>query len=224
MISGGVIIAFQLVVLLFSVIIHEVSHGAMALYLGDETAKRLGRLTLNPLKHIDPIGSILLPVLLVLFNSPVIFGWAKPVPYNPYNLKDPKKGAALIGAAGPASNIAIAVVFTLLLHIPILLGANQILIAAFGFIILLNLLLAIFNLLPIPPLDGSKLLFAILPRISFRIQRFMEIYGFFFLILFIFIGLRYLFGFVLIIFGLLLALLGIDPNIVVGAITGLAGG
>ena len=219
-----VIIAFQLAVLLFSIMIHEVSHGAVALYLGDDTAKRLGRLTLNPLKHIDPVGSILLPLLLVLFNGPVIFGWAKPVPYNPYNLKNPKRAAAIIAAAGPLSNIVIAVIFSLLLYIPLLMGASTMLIAAFGFIILINLLLAIFNLVPIPPLDGSKLLFALLPNMSFKFQRFLEMYGFFFLILFIFLGLRYLFGFVLLVFALLLTLVGIDPNIVIGAIAGLAGG
>src|SRR3989338_4079103 len=105
------IILFQIIVLFFSVVIHEVSHGVVALMLGDKTAKDAGRLTLNPLKHIDPFGSVLLPVLLLIAQSPILFAWAKPVPYNPYNLKNPKSGAALIAAAGPLSNIILAVIF-----------------------------------------------------------------------------------------------------------------
>src|SRR3989344_8287165 len=105
---------FALVILIFSVMVHEVSHGAVADKLGDDTARNMGRLNLNPLNHIDPIGSILLPLFLALLNSPVLFGWAKPVPYNPHNLKDPKKGAALIGAAGPLSNMLLATFFGIL--------------------------------------------------------------------------------------------------------------
>lgn len=209
----GIAIFFQLVVLIFSIMIHEISHGAMALYLGDDTAKRLGRLTLNPLKHLDPFGSVILPLILVVFHSPVLIGWAKPVPYNPYNLKNPQKGAALIGAAGPVVNIIIAVVFALLLHIPLALNSSTA-VAAFGVIILLNLLLAIFNLVPIPPLDGSKVLFALLPASWTQVQRFLEINGILVLLLFIFLGLRFLFGLVLIMFALLLALAGIDAELI----------
>ena len=131
------------------------------------------------------MGSVILPLILAIFNSPVLFGWAKPVPYNPYNLKDPKKGAALIGAAGPLSNIAIAVVFGLVLRV---LGDG----APLGFVLLanivviINLLLAIFNLLPIPPLDGSNILFAVLPRRAANVQMFLTRYGFLILIIFLF--------------------------------------
>jgi len=176
---------FQFIILILSVVIHEVAHGLTALRLGDTTAKDAGRLTLNPIKHLDPMGSVILPIILALFSSPVLFGWAKPVPYNPYNLKDPKKGAAIIGAAGPLSNIAIAVVFGVVLRI---FGAS----APAGFILLanivviINLLLAVFNLLPIPPLDGSNILFALLPRSAAKAQAFLMRYGFIILIIFLF--------------------------------------
>lgn len=210
-----VLIVFQLVILLFSIMIHEISHGAVALYLGDDTAKRLGRLTLNPVKHIDPFGSVILPLILAIplfFGMPsVIVGWAKPVPYNPFNLKNPKKGAALIGAAGPLSNILLAIVFTLALHLPVSFGiGGQTLILAFSLIILLNLLLAVFNLLPIPPLDGSKLLFALLPESWTGVQRALEINGLFLLLLFIIFGLPLLRLVVFVVFGLLLGLAGVD--------------
>ncbi|HCX45344.1 TPA: site-2 protease family protein [Patescibacteria group bacterium] len=214
---------FQLVVLIFSIMIHEIAHGAMALRLGDNTAKRLGRLTLNPLKHLDPVGSVILPLMLILFNSPILIGWAKPVPYNPYNLKDPKKGAALIGAAGPLSNIVIAVTFSIILSFSAVLGISSTLMAAIGVIVLINLLLAIFNLVPIPPLDGSKLLFALFPRSWFKAQMIMERNGFLFLLLFIFLGLRWLWMAVMIVFVALLVVTGVDPNQVLEAMTAIAG-
>jgi len=210
---------FALTVLIFSVMIHEVSHGAIADKLGDDTARVMGRLNLNPLNHIDPVGSVLLPLFLVLVGSPIFFGWAKPVPYNPFNLKDPKRGAALIGAAGPLSNISLAVIFGILSRILPLDHSTRLLLAqaapagntaainspvealffAFMIIIFINLLLAIFNLVPIPPLDGSKVLFAILPSGYFRLQQFLEQYGIIVLLLFIFFG----FGIILpIIYGL----------------------
>jgi len=212
-----VLIAFQLVVLLFSIMVHEISHGAMALYLGDDTAKRLGRLTLNPAKHIDPFGSIILPLILaipLLFGLPsVVIGWAKPVPYNPYNLKNPKKGAALIGAAGPISNIILAVIFAFALYLPLNFGiGGQTLVVAFSLIVLLNLLLAIFNLIPIPPLDGSKLLFALMPRSWAGIERALQINGFLLLILFIIFGLPILRFVVFAVFGVVLWLVGVDPG------------
>ena len=109
-------IIFLIVILLFSVVIHEVSHGVVANYLGDPTAKYAGRLTLNPLKHIDPIGSILVPLFLVIIRSPFLIGWAKPVPINPYNFRDQKYGSAKVALAGPASNLAIAIFFGLMLR------------------------------------------------------------------------------------------------------------
>ena len=178
-------VIFQLIVLIFSIMIHEIAHGAMALRLGDETAQRLGRLTLNPLKHIDPIGSVILPLLLLFFQSPFLIGWAKPVPYDPRNLRDPRAGSALIAFAGPASNIALAIIFGALLRLPF---ENQILAARFIDIIILNLFLAIFNLVPIPPLDGSKLLYYFIPPAYSRFQWTLEQYGPFLLLLFIFSG------------------------------------
>ncbi len=135
----------------------------MALRLGDETAKNAGRLTLNPLNHIDPFGSVLFPLLLKLINSPVVFGWAKPVPYNPFALyKDPKYGPLKVALVGPFSNLALAVFFSLLIRF----GENffgTVVIALFSFIVFLNCVLAVFNLVPVPPLDGSKILTIILP-------------------------------------------------------------
>src|SRR3989344_1145312 len=166
--ENAIQISFQIVVLIFSVVIHEVSHGFAALSLGDRTAEDAGRLTLNPLKHLDPFGSVLLP-LFTLFLGGFVFGWAKPVPYNPYNLKNQKWGPALVGAAGPAANIGLALVFGLLLRF--LPGFSESIPSTFLFnflsvastITLLNLVLAVFNLVPIPPLDGSKVLFSVLP-------------------------------------------------------------
>ncbi|OGY68047.1 MAG: hypothetical protein A3H63_01790 [Candidatus Harrisonbacteria bacterium RIFCSPLOWO2_02_FULL_45_10c] len=187
------VIIFQFIVLIFSVMVHEVSHGIVAYKLGDDTAKTLGRLNFNPLKHLDPMGSVILPVFLLLMNSPILFGWAKPVPYNPNNLKNPKKGAALIALAGPMSNLALAVIFGVLIQIlgPFAdnLGETVIsLLQFFNVIVFINVLLAVFNLVPIPPLDGSKLIFAMLPPRYYRVQRFLEQYGMFLLIFFIFFG------------------------------------
>lgn len=186
---------FYILILLFSVVIHEVSHGLAALYLGDSTAKYLGRLTLNPLKHLDFFGSLVVPVITAFAGIP--FGWAKPVPYNPYNLRDQKYGPAIVGAVGPLSNIAIATVFGLMLRfLPFWIataeGAAIGVLQGFGemflMIVRVNLLLAVFNLVPIPPLDGSKLLFAILPYRYKYIEGLMEQYGLFLLLFFIFFG------------------------------------
>ncbi len=153
---------FGVIVLAFSAILHEVAHGYMANYLGDPTARHAGRLTLNPIKHIDPLGSILLPAILLLTHSPILIGYAKPVPYNPYNLRG-KFGETLVAAAGPATNILIALIFGLLMRFG---GAaiEQTMLEALAVIVFINILLAIFNLIPIPPLDGSKVLSGILPR------------------------------------------------------------
>ena len=177
---------YQIVVLLASVIIHEVSHGLMALKLGDDTAERAGRLTLNPVSHIDPFGSILLPLLLKLGGSPIIIGWAKPVPYNPHALyKDFIYGPLKVALAGPFANIFLALIFGIIGRLgegflsPIALGL-------IGFIVIINSFLAFFNLLPIPPLDGTKILTTFLPP---RYADALENIGFagtFILILFIY--------------------------------------
>lgn len=200
-----VILIFQLVVLVFSVIIHEISHGFVAYRLGDSTAKDMKRLTLNPIKHIDPVGSVILPLILFLLNSPVLFGWAKPVPFNPLNLKNPKKDSGLIALAGPLSNLAIAAIFAIILNlISPFYWANETSLPLFlDIIILVNLILAVFNLVPLPPLDGSKILFSILPRGTEKFQIFLEQYGMFLLILFIFFGFQMIIPLILKIYHLL---------------------
>ncbi len=179
---------FYILIVLFSVVIHEVSHGFMANLLGDPTAKIQGRLTLNPLKHLDPVGSIILPAMLYFSGVPVI-GWAKPVPFNPYNLRAGKWGPALVAVVGPVSNLIVASFFSLLIRLNIaflLVGApfNELCMVIVG----LNVVLAIFNLVPIPPLDGSKVLFAVLPYKMRYIEAFLERYGLLLIILFLFWG------------------------------------
>jgi len=154
---------FIAAVFIYSVVAHEISHGAVANALGDDTAKNLGRLTLNPLKHLDIFGSILLPVFLIIIGSPFVFGYAKPVPYNPLNLRDKKYGPAKVALAGPAANLALAVLFGLVLRfLPASFGVST-LPSLLSFVVQINLLLAIFNLIPIPPLDGHWLLLTFLP-------------------------------------------------------------
>ncbi|MEK7505606.1 MAG: site-2 protease family protein [Patescibacteria group bacterium] len=177
-------IIFILPLLFLSIIAHEVAHGYVAEMLGDETARYAGRLTLNPLPHIDPVGSIFIPFLGYISGG-FIFGWAKPVPYNPENLRGGRLGEALVAFAGPATNILLAIILGLMLR----LGSDFFpeSFASIGFaVVFLNLSLAIFNLIPIPPSDGSKILFSIL---SFRLQyieRHLEPYGLFLLLIFAF--------------------------------------
>jgi Zn-dependent protease len=156
-------IFFQIFVLIFSVIIHEISHGFMARAFGDKTAEYEGRLTLNPISHIDLWGTIILPLFLWITNAGFMIGWAKPVPYNPYNLKARKIAEPLVALAGPLSNIGIALIFGILIRLLGSAGGSLTLISLFAFIVLVNISLAIFNLIPIPPLDGSKILFSIIP-------------------------------------------------------------
>ena len=151
---------FQLAILLMSVVIHEVSHGLAANLLGDPTARLSGRLTLNPIAHIDPFGSIILPIFLLFSGSGFVFGWAKPVPFNPYNLRGGKWGPALVAAAGPASNLIVASVFALLLR----LGALPTVAAPlFAYVVVINVVLGIFNSVPLPPFDGFKIISPLLP-------------------------------------------------------------
>jgi len=190
MFSTVAITIFSLIVLLFSVIIHELAHGSVAYSLGDPTAKYAGRLTLNPLKHLDLFGSIILPLLLFISGSPFLFGWAKPVPVNPYNFTDKKYGDIKVSFAGPASNILLAIVFGLLLRfIPdgIILGNPGIAILL-SYIVFINIWLAIFNLIPVPPLDGSWILFSFLPTKLQSVQIFLKQYGIIILVLLILFG------------------------------------
>lgn len=189
-----IFIIFQIIVLILSVVVHEVSHGYAADELGDPTAREMGRLTLNPLKHLDPFGSVILPLLLSLVPGGVVFGWAKPVPFNPFRLKNPKRDSALIAFAGPASNLVIAIAFSIfyriIAYIPDTQGSLVSLELFFASIIVINIVLAVFNSVPIPPLDGSKILFAFIPAKYERFFEPLERYGMFILLLFIFFGLE----------------------------------
>lgn len=171
-----------------SVVIHEVAHGYAALWLGDVTAKYAGRLTLNPIKHLDPIGSVFLPLLMAALPGNLIFGWAKPVPYNPYNLKNQRWGELIVAAAGPVSNLILAIFFSLLIRFSGVLGLPSSFIEISFTVVLINLVLAIFNLIPIAPLDGSKILYSILPVDKAEaFMNFTQRYSIFLLILFIFV-------------------------------------
>lgn len=181
---------FSLIVLLFSVIVHELAHGSVAYSLGDPTAKYEGRLTLNPLKHLDPFGSIILPLLLFISRSPILVGWAKPVPVNSYNFKDKKYGDLKVSIAGPASNFILAIFFGLILRfIPdSLILINPGIEKALQIIVAINIWLAIFNLIPIPPLDGSWILFSFLPQSMQGVKIFLMQYGVMVLIFLIIFG------------------------------------
>jgi Zn-dependent protease len=177
---------FGIIVLIFSAIIHEYMHGWMAERLGDNTAKDAGRLTLNPIPHLDLFGSIILPSLMALSGTGIIFGWAKPVPFNPNNLNDKKWGPAKVAIAGPMGNLIIAVMLGLSLRF--LEIANPTMIALFAMAILINLVLMIFNLVPIPPLDGSKVIIPFLPfKWQMQLMK-LERYGMILVLLFIFIA------------------------------------
>jgi len=208
-----IILIIRIAILLISVVIHEVSHGAMANYLGDPTAKYAGRLTLNPIKHLDVFGAIIMPLFTYLvWGFPL--GAAKPVPYNPYNLKNKKWGPGLVAAAGPGSNLIIALTFGLALRFipPTQSFYLQNLAQVFIYIVFLNLLLAAFNLIPIPPLDGSKIVFAFFPtKIKSRFLAFGSQFKIFFakywiiLLLFLFLFFRPILVFV---FNIIILILG----------------
>jgi Zn-dependent protease len=167
-----------IIILILSVVVHEVSHGFAADWLGDPTPRLQGRLTLNPIKHLDPIGSVLLPLLMVLSHTGFVFGWAKPVEYNPYNIRNKRRGEILIALAGPASNILLATVFSLIIRgVLAMNGVVGPFIQVCAYVVLINITLAIFNLIPIPPLDGSKIFLSLLPNQYGPMRMFLEKYS-----------------------------------------------
>ena len=176
------------VILVFSAILHEISHGYVADRLGDPTARLLGRLTLNPKNHIDPVMSVLLPLLLIFSGSPVIFGAAKPVPVDPFNLKDGRKDLAIVSLAGPLTNVVIAILAAFIVKFSFVFGSFAPIAQMLLLIVVqINLLLAIFNLLPIPPLDGSKIFSLLLPEKEANVYMSLGSVGFmilFFLLMF----------------------------------------
>ncbi len=176
---------FSIAILIFSVVAHEVSHGYMAQYLGDPTARLAGRLTINPLKHLDPIGSFVAPLFSKFFLGGMIIGWAKPVPYNPYNLRDQKWGDAKVALAGPLTNLGIAFVFAMLLRFGGMFFSDAMW-SIMNLIVYINIILAVFNLVPIPPLDGSKVLLNALPYRYRYIGEYLERYALFLILFFAF--------------------------------------
>jgi Zn-dependent protease len=200
-----------LIVLILSIIAHEVAHGYAADSLGDPTARLAGRLTLNPLPHIDLVGSILLPGLLVFTGSPILFGWAKPVPYNPYNLRNKRWGEALVAVAGSATNLILAIIFACIIRFGGSLGLDATALSLAATITFVNLFLGLFNLIPFPPLDGFTFIRALLPwHMSSGLQQFenrVRGAGIFSLVLFLlvfsFILAGPFFNFIVWIFGLL---------------------
>jgi Zn-dependent protease len=177
--------ALMAVVLLFSVVVHEVAHGYVALLNGDPTAKMLGRLTLNPVPHIDLVGTILVPVLLMISHAGILFGWAKPVPVNPLNYRNYRWGEFTVSAAGPLSNLVLASIFAMLLRLNL---SNPGLVQLIYFGVSINIILALFNLLPIPPLDGSHVLSILLPRELARLYDYLQPVGFILILILFYTG------------------------------------
>lgn len=180
---------YMIVALLLAVMIHEIAHGASALALGDPTARDAGRLTLNPLRHIDPIGTIVLPLILIVTGSPVVFGWAKPVPVNLHRMRDPQLGMWLTALAGPASNLAQAAIAVGLLRLLMPLAAAGPVVSFLMAVVIINLVLMVFNLLPIPPLDGSRIVASVMPRAMAEAYLRLSMVGFIVLILLLNAGL-----------------------------------
>lgn len=186
-------LALSIVILLFSVILHEVMHGLVALWNGDHTAESAGRLTLNPIPHIDPIGTILLPFIFIVLplltgvHPGFFIGWAKPVPINPLSFRDIKRGELFVSLAGIGANFGLAIIGAIGYHLTSGMG-NGLLTGIFQFSVGINLMLGVFNLLPIPPLDGSKVLLALLPYEQARQYEKLSNYGFLLLILLLYLG------------------------------------
>ncbi len=187
-----------IIALILSIVLHEMAHGYTANWLGDPTARLAGRLSGNPLVHLDPLGSVIIPGLLFFTGAGILFGWAKPVPYNPYNLSNRKWGEAMVAIAGPAINILLALIFAMIIRLAPLLGLSSSFVEIASFIVYINILLALFNMIPIPPLDGAKILMAVLPfhaQQKYReLTRWVERYGLFVTFAFIFIFINVFWG------------------------------
>jgi len=181
----------QLVILFFSVILHEVAHGKAAEWCGDGTARERGRLTFNPVPHIDPMGTVVLPLLLAVTRSPLMFGWAKPVPINPMRFRNPKRDIAVVGLAGPLSNLALAALSASVLKLLVpSLGVAHPVVQFLLYAAAINVVLLVFNLIPLPPLDGSRIVMGLLPRhLAVRYAQ-LERYGFVMIFLLLFLGLN----------------------------------
>jgi len=210
------IISVSILPILFAVTVHEVAHGYAAYLLGDQTARVLGRLTLNPVKHIDIFGTIIVPATLLLLNAGVVLGWAKPVPINPYNFKHPRRDSQLVALAGPASNFIMAIIWGGILKGSFILFEHNIpgalaIIEMSKIGIIINLVLMVFNLLPLPPLDGGHIVAGLLPKkLAYRYEQIAP-FGFFILLLLVSIGvvgmvvnpiISFLWRFIVLLFGL----------------------
>ena len=202
--ASNLLMIVELVLLvMFSAIVHECAHGWMAYKLGDPTAKEMGRLTLNPLAHIDPVGSILIPLMMALVGGPM-FAFAKPVPFNPRRLRNPERDEALVALAGPVSNILQAIIGTVLLWATVTISdamiengidvwdASNVLVQIFVNYISINLTLAFFNLIPIPPLDGSKLISPLLHGEARKVYNYLQMYGMPILLILVYVLPRFL--------------------------------
>jgi Zn-dependent protease len=180
-----------LAILILSIVLHEVAHGYAANWLGDPTARLAGRLSPNPLLHIDPMGSVIIPGLLFMSGAQFLFGYAKPVPYNPYNLRNAKWGESIVAAAGPLTNLFLAGVFAVIIRMADTLALSSAFVEMAGYVVFINILLALFNAIPFPPLDGSKIIVPFLPRrLAYSYQMFsrkVESLGFITLLIAVFL-------------------------------------
>jgi len=178
---------------MLAIVLHEVAHGWMADKLGDDTARWMGRLTLNPIKHIDPIGTVLVPLMLLYFQSPILFGYAKPVPVNFRKLRNPKRDMVWVALAGPVTNVLLAIASAALLALMVRLPADMVwlvdpVVSMCQASIIINMVLCIFNLIPLPPLDGGRVAVGLLPeRLAYYVAR-IEPYGFMIIIALLFMG------------------------------------